>query len=139
VYRKRSSARQAKTVEKPEPENKIMGIARLLVLGLAIVALASAEAPSWSADKKDNKKDGKDYSGVITEVRRDGDKKDNDLGFFILRVGNDSIRITVMKNTEVMNNGKEVGFKALDKGDRVTVHARIGQPHVADRIVIRKN
>lgn len=81
-----------------------------------------------------------DVTGVITQVHRDNNPKDMDIGYIMVDAKKGPVvEITVMKGTDITHNGKNVGFKALDKGDHVSIDTKPGHPHVADKIHIRKN
>src|SRR5690349_10571466 len=91
-----------------------------LLSGFALIALVQP-APSEALQKK-VVKDGKDYTGVIVEVHRDANPKDADLGHIVLKHGNETVKIVVLKSTDIVGKGST--FAALDKGDVITVHAK---------------
>jgi hypothetical protein len=118
---------------------KSLRFAGFIVLCATAFLLAVSLSPAGNGKKKKDKKDDVDIVGVITDVDRDGNPKDKDIGKISIRKDNKQVvRVTVLKGTDIMRDGKKVEFKALDKGDRVAVYTKKGMPQVAEKIVIRK-
>lgn len=132
-----------------------MGMVRRLVFAFACVALSFALAGPGSAgkdnkDKKpDNKKDDKkgdkkkddrpEAVGQVVEVHRDKNAKDAELGHIVVKDKGKNEKYTVTKATDILRAGKRVEFGAIDKGDTAAVFAKKGHPHVADKILLKKD
>ena len=101
---------------------------------LMVALVAVADPAAAGKDKK------VDVVGVITQVSRDGNPKDKDIGHIVVKTpGDKAVKISVMKATDILRNGKMVEFKALDKGDHVSVFTQAKHPHIAEKIVIKKD
>jgi hypothetical protein len=109
---------------------------RALLVVVAFAFLGSA----LHADKPGKPGDKPEVVGVITAVHRDKDPKDRDLGHIMVKSKNGEMhKVIVMKGTDIHRHGKNAHFKDLDKGDHVAVQTKPGHPHVANKIVIRKD